>query len=87
MVGHEAAIKYRFTQATGSAAMFKGGGVEVFVKDNGRSQHGHPVDANAFQAPEDATTFNAPGNASTCDNPNMAAYDTVTKGNYKVRDR
>ena len=50
--GNKAAIKYRFTQATGSAAPFLGGGVEVFVEDNGRPSAGQAVDANADQPPE-----------------------------------
>ena len=83
--GNRAAIKYRFKRATGSAAMFQGGGVEVFVKDNGEPRRGQPVDANASQLPQPAGAFDA--NASQCDDPNTAAYDTVTSGNYVVRDR
>ena len=43
------------------------------------------VDANAFQPPQPAGAFNT--NASQCDDPNLAAYDTVTSGDYVVRDR
>ena len=83
--GNRAAIKYRFKDATGSAAPFKGGGVEVFVEDNGQPRGGHPVDANASHPPETATTFDA--TASQCDDPNSAPYDTVSSGNYTVVDR
>src|SRR5438045_7059031 len=83
--GNRAAIKYRFKRATGSAAPFQGGGVEVFVEDNGEARRGQPVDANAFQPPQPAGAFNT--NASQCDDPNLAAYDTVTSGDYVVRDR
>jgi hypothetical protein len=83
--GNRAAIKYRFKRATGSAAPFQGGGVEVFVEDNGEPRRGQPVDANAFQPPQPAGAFDA--NANQCDDPNTAAYDTVTSGNYVVRDR
>src|SRR2546423_7797347 len=74
--GNRAAIKYRFKRATGSAAMFQGGGVEVFVKDNGEPRRGQPVDANASQLPQFPGEFDT--NASQCDNPNDAPYDTVT---------
>jgi hypothetical protein len=83
--GNRAAIKYRFSQASGSAAPFQGGGVEVFVEDNGEPRRGQPVDANAFQPPEPAGAFDV--NATQCDDPNSATYDTVSSGNYIVRDR
>ena len=82
---NRAAIKYRFSEATGSAAPFQGGGVEVFVEDNGEPRRGQPVDANAFQPPQPAGVFDT--NASQCDDPNSATYDTVTSGNYTVKDR
>jgi hypothetical protein len=80
--GNKAAIKYRFSQASGSAAPFQGGGVEVFVEDNGKP--GHPGDANASTPPQIAGVFNA--NATQCDDPNTANYDTVTSGDYTVID-
>jgi hypothetical protein len=83
--GNRAAIKYRFDTATGSAAPFKGGGVEIFVEDNGQPRGGHPVDANASLPPQPAGVFDA--NATQCDDPNTATYDTVTSGNYVVVDR
>jgi hypothetical protein len=83
--GNRAAIKYRFTTATGSAAPFLGGGVEVFVEDNGEPRAGQPVDANASRQPQPAGVFDT--NASQCDDPNSATYDTVTSGNYTVHDR
>jgi hypothetical protein len=83
--GNRAAIKYRFSKATGSAAPFQGGGVEVFVEDNGESRRGRPVDANANRPPELAGEFDA--TATQCDDPSTATYDTVTSGDYTVRDR
>ena len=83
--GNRAAIKYRFRRATGSAAPFEGGGVEVFVEDNGEPRRGQPVDANANQPPQPAGAFDV--NAAQCDDPNTANYDTITSGNYTVRDR
>jgi hypothetical protein len=84
VVGNRAAIKYRFSRASGSAAPFKGGGVEVFVEDNGAPGDGPPVDANAFQPPEPADVFGQ--DAAQCDDPNTASYDTVTSGDYTVQD-
>jgi hypothetical protein len=83
--GNKAAIKYRFDQATGSAAPFQGGGVEVFVQDNGPPRHGQPVDANAFNPPQLAGAFQL--GQSQCDDPNTMSYNTVISGNYTVRDR
>jgi hypothetical protein len=83
--GNEASIKYRFRHASGSAAPFKGGGVEVFIKDNGHGRHGRPADENAFTAPQVKATFNA--NAKTCDDPATATYSPVRSGRYTVRDR
>jgi hypothetical protein len=83
--GNKAAIKYRFDQASGSAAPFLGGGVEVFVEDNGQPRNGRPVDANAAGAPQAAGEFDAA--ATQCDDPNLAPYDTVESGDYTVKDR
>jgi hypothetical protein len=81
--GNKAAIKYRFSQASGSAAPFLGGGVEVFVEDNGQPQGGQAVDANANRPPQPAGVFDA--TAALCDDPNSGTYDTVTSGDYTVR--
>jgi hypothetical protein len=83
--GNRAAIKYRFDKAAGSAAPFKGGGVEIFVEDNGPPRGNQPVDANAADPPQPAGVFDS--GAATCDDPNLASYDTVKSGNYTVRDR
>ncbi len=83
--GNRAAIKYRFEKASGSSAPFQGGGVEIFVEDNGEPRRGQPVDANASRPPEPAGAFET--NAAQCDDPNSATYDTLTSGNYVVRDR
>ena len=82
---NEASITYRFRHASGSAAPFKGGGVEVFIKDNGHGHHGKPADENAFTAPQTKAAFDA--NANTCDDPTTAPYSSVRSGNYTVRDR
>jgi hypothetical protein len=83
--GNRAAVKYRFAEASGSAAPFQGGGVELFVEDNGEPRRGQPVDRTAITPPQPAAVFDT--NADQCDDPNTAAYDTVTSGNYTVDDR
>jgi hypothetical protein len=82
--GNRAAIKYRFASASGSAAPFAGGGVEVFIEDNGPPGAG-TRDANAFDPPQPAGVFDLA--ATQCDDPNGAAYDAVRSGNYTVSDR
>jgi hypothetical protein len=82
--GNRAAIKYRFSQASGSAEPFQDGGVEVFVEDNGARRGGQSLDATANRPPEPAGVFDA--NATECDDPNAATYDTVTSGDYTVRN-
>jgi len=78
--GNKAAIKYRFAKATGVAEPLKGGGIEVFIEDNGPQP-----DANASGAPQMAAEFNAA--ATQCDDPNMAPFSTVREGGYTVTDR
>lgn len=86
VTGNEAAIKYRFTSATGAAAtaMLKGGGVEVFIQDNGKPRQGQPVDQNAFGAPMPKAAFDA-SNPSHCDPPSTGAYSRVRSGDYTIR--
>ncbi len=83
--GNKAAIKYRFARATGAAAAFRGGGVEVFVQDNGEPHGGQPADASASNPPQPAGAFDA--TASQCDDPNIADYNRVRSGDYTVARR
>lgn len=82
VVGHRVAIKYRLTKATGSAAAFLGGGIQVFVADNGRPKNGQSVDANASDLPMLKAAFDP--NAGACDDPTNARYDTVSSGDYTI---
>jgi hypothetical protein len=84
VVGKYASIKYRFDQAAGSLADFRGGGVEVFIQDNGEPRNGKPVDANSTDLPQDKDTF--PAGASQCDDPRLRPYNKVESGDYVVRD-
>jgi hypothetical protein len=83
--GRRAAIKYRFRRAEGTAAQFKGGGVQIFIEDNGEPRNGQSVDATANDPPQPAELFNA--NAAQCDDPAARTYDQVTSGDYSISDR
>jgi hypothetical protein len=83
--GQRAAIKYRFRRAEGTAEQFKGGGVQIFIEDNGPPGHGQPVDATANDPPQAAEVFDT--NAAHCDDPDTRTYDQVKSGDYTVRNR
>jgi hypothetical protein len=83
--GNRAALKYRFKHATGSAAPFDGGGVQVFIEDNGDPVGGQAVDRNAFDPPQPAGVFDL--GATQCDDPTPRPdYDPVDSGDYTVHD-
>jgi hypothetical protein len=83
--GNRASLKWRFEEATGSAATFLGGGVQSFVEDNGAPRFGQPVDRAALDPPQPAVAFNAA--ADTCEDPNTrATYDVLEQGNLEVHD-
>jgi len=61
-----------------------GGGVEVFIQDNGKPQRGQPVDQNAFGAPMNQAAFDA-SEPSHCDPPVLGSYSRVRSGDYTIR--
>lgn len=84
--GNRASVKYRFESAEGSAAAFDGGGVQVFIEDNGEPRAGQPTDRSAFDAPQPAGLFQL--DESRCDDPDTRlTYDGEESGNYLVLDR
>jgi hypothetical protein len=83
--GRRAAIKYRFQRAEGTAAPFKGGGVQIFIEDNGDPADNQAVDATANDPPQTAEVFDA--NAVQCDDPDTRTYDQVESGDYTISDR
>lgn len=86
IVGRYASVKYRFEEAHGSLKDYKGGGVQVFIQDNGRPRHGDPVDANGTDLPQKKRDFEA--SESRCDDPSLRPdYNPVDSGDYVVRDR
>jgi hypothetical protein len=86
--GAAASVKYRFEKTSGSAAPQQGGGVEVFIEDNGRPVHGKPVDANATGPPLSPEEFEA-SNPQSCDDPNVAGqpFNPVDSGGYSISNR
>jgi hypothetical protein len=81
--GNRAAIKYRFKHAEGSAEPFQGGGVQIFLEDNGDPRNGIAVDKTAFDPPQTAGVFDQ--GASNCDNPTLRGYDQIESGNFVVQ--
>jgi hypothetical protein len=82
--GTRAAIKYRFKHAAGSAAPFAGGGVEIFLEDNGDPVGGLAVDGASFDPPQPAGVFEPA--ATQCDDPSLRSYDQIQSGNFVVHD-
>jgi hypothetical protein len=83
--GNRAAIKYRFKHAEGSAAPFEGGGVQIFLEDNGDPTGGEAVDRTTFDPPQSAPFFDL--DATRCDDPNARlSYDGIESGNFRVAD-
>jgi hypothetical protein len=83
--GDRAAIKYRFKHGTGSAAPFAGGGVEIFIEDNGDPVGGQAVDRTTFDPPQSAGVYDLA--ATQCDDPNSRfGYDQLESGDFVVHD-
>ena len=83
VTGNKAAIKYRFKHAEGSAAPFEGGGVQIFLEDNGDPRNGVAVDKSAFDPPQFAGQFDVL--AAQCDDPTLKGYDQIESGNFVVQ--
>jgi hypothetical protein len=84
--GNRASFRWRFAQTTGSAAPFQGGGVQVFVQDNGEPRGGVPVDWAFLDAPQPAGVFEL--GAGNCTDPNLVGgdYARLESGNVTVQD-
>ena len=83
--GNRAAIKYRFKHAEGSAEPFEGGGVQIFIEDNGDPVNGEPVDRTTFDPPQQAGVYDA--DAARCDDPRTRlGYDRINSGDFGVHD-
>lgn len=83
--GFRASIKYSFKNTRGSLAPPEGGGVEVYIEDNGNPARGQAVDANGTGPPQPAELFDPL--ADQCSDPNLAGqpFNPVDQGNYTIR--
>jgi hypothetical protein len=81
--GNRASIKYRFDHANNPALV--GGGIQIFVEDNGEPRDGRTPDATAFRAPLTQPAFEA-SDPSRCEPPSAAVYTTGEDGNFVVHD-
>jgi hypothetical protein len=81
--GNRASIKYRFDHADNP--LLVGGGIQIFVEDNGQPKNGQTVDRSAFRAPLTEPVFEA-ADPTFCEDPNAAAYTPGETGNFVVHD-
>jgi hypothetical protein len=85
VVGNRASVKYRFKRASGPGAPPQGGGVQVYIEDNGRPQDGRPVDRVATEPPQPPGVFDAA--AGVCTDPTLnPAWTPLESGDFVVRD-
>ncbi len=83
--GNRASIKYRFQRASGPGAPPQGGGVQVYIEDNGKPQSGQPVDRVATEPPEPPGVFDAA--AGVCTDPTLnPAWTPLESGDFDVHD-
>jgi hypothetical protein len=81
--GNRASIKYRFDHADNP--LIVGGGIQIFVEDNGEPEDGQTADQTAFEPPMPPPLFDA-SQPSVCSDPNLAAYTPGETGNLVVHD-
>jgi hypothetical protein len=86
VAGNRASFFYEFKDAEPS--FFRGGGVQVYVEDNGRPRNGQPVDATAFDAPIPGPGPGLPPleGPTVCPPPRVTGYDPLEAGNLIVHD-
>jgi hypothetical protein len=86
VVGNRASFFYEFRRA--EPPFFQGGGVQVYVEDNGRPRNGQPVDGTAFDAPIPGPGPGLPPleGPTVCPPPRVTGYDVVEAGNLVVHD-
>ena len=83
--GNRASIKYRFERASGPGGPPQGGGVQVYIEDNGKPVRGQPVDRVATEPPQPPGVFDAA--AGVCTDPRLnPAWTALESGDFKVRD-
>jgi hypothetical protein len=87
VTGNRAAVKYEFKHAEGSAEEFEGGGVQIFIEDNGNPASGPPRDRTTFDPPQFEGEFQALGMHRVCQDPaTREGFDEIQSGNFLVHD-
>ena len=81
--GNRATIKYRFDQSDSPA--LEGGGVQIFVEDNGEPRSGGPRDGAAPGPPLTRELFEA-AQPNVYQDANTAVYNPIDSGNFVVHD-
>jgi hypothetical protein len=77
--------KYRFKRASGPGAPPQGGGVQVYIEDNGTATGGQAVDRVATEPPQPPGVFDAA--ASVCTDPHLnPAWTPLESGDFDVFD-
>ena len=83
--GNRASIKYRFKRASGPGAPPQGGGVQVYIEDNGKATGGQPVDRVATEPPQPPGAFDAA--ATLCTDPRLnPAWTPLESGEFDIFD-
>jgi hypothetical protein len=81
--GKRASIKYRFDHVDNPALV--GGGIQIFVEDNGEPEDGQAVDKTGFLPPMTQAAFEA-SQPSVCVPPQAGNYEPSEEGNIVVHD-
>ena len=81
--GNRASIKYRFYHA--DDPLLVGGGIQIFVEDNGVPEDGHSVDQTGFLPPMTQAAFEA-SQPSVCVPPQAGNYAPSEDGDIVVHD-
>jgi hypothetical protein len=81
--GNRASIKYRFDHADNPGLV--GGGIQIFVEDNGEPQDGQSVDKTGFLPPMTREVWEA-SQPSVCVPPQAGNYSPSEDGDITVHD-
>jgi hypothetical protein len=86
VVGNRASIFYEFRHAEPS--FLEGGGIQIFIEDNGPPVNGQSVDGSAFLPPIPGPPPGAPPfeGPTVCPPPPTEGYDQNDSGNFLVHD-
>jgi hypothetical protein len=86
VIGNRASFFYEFKHA--EPAVLEGGGIQVYVEDNGPPLNGHPVDGTSFDPPIPGPGPGMPPleGPTVCPPPRPTGYDQIESGNLIVHD-